>query len=247
MKSIALFISLLIFPFLIWSQANFVTNGTIVYEKRTQQHKQLLELGEENEWIQMQLKNVSKVLIETYELQFTPQQSLYKLSKENPENKYSWGRKPSETDWVQMFFDNQQLKAQKEVFEQVYQIEDSIRNLTWRLSDETRTIAGFECKKAVTKICDSVYVVAFYTDQIIPSGGPESFGGLPGMILGLAVPRLHTTWFATTVTVTNKALALPTGKQKGKKAGWKILEGDLQKATKDWGKESARLIWGFLI
>ncbi|MFY7651080.1 MAG: GLPGLI family protein [Chitinophagaceae bacterium] len=247
MKSIALFISLFILPSFIWSQANFVSNGTIIYEKRTQQHKQLLELGEENEWIQMQLKNVSKVLIETYELQFTPQQSLYKLSKENPDNKYSWGRKPSETDWVQMFFDNKQLKAQKEVFEQVYQMEDSIRNLTWRLSDETRTIAGFECKKAVTKICDSVYVVAFYTDQIIPSGGPESFGGLPGMILGLAVPRLHTTWFATAVTVNNKELALPTGKQKGKKASWKILEADLQKATKDWGKESARLIWGFLI
>jgi GLPGLI family protein len=38
-----------------------------------------------------------------------------------------------------------------------------MRNYQWRITDETRTIAGFECKKAVTKICDSVYVVAFYT------------------------------------------------------------------------------------
>ncbi len=247
MKSIAFLISFFILPFLLWSQTNFVTSGTIIYEKRVQQHKQLLELGEQNEWIQLQIKQISKVLVDTYELQFTQQQSLYKLSKENTENKYGWGRKPSETDWVQMQFETEQFKAQKEVFEQIYLMEDSIRKLQWRLSDETRTIAGFECKKAVTKICDSVYVVAFFTDQIMPSGGPESFGGLPGMILGLAVPRLHTTWFATSVIVNNKAIALPTGKQKGKKASWKQLEADLQKATKDWGKESARLIWGFLI
>jgi GLPGLI family protein len=30
---------------------------------------------------------------------------------------------------------------------------------------------------------DSVFIVAFYTDQIVTSGGPESFNELPGMIL----------------------------------------------------------------
>ena len=44
---------------------------------------------------------------------------------------------------------------------------------------------------------DSVYVIAFYTDQITTTGGPESFNGLPGMILGVAIPRINTTWFAT--------------------------------------------------
>ena len=29
--------------------------------------------------------------------------------------------------------------------------------------------------------------------------GPELFTGLPGMILGLAIPRYYTTWFATKV------------------------------------------------
>ena len=36
-------------------------------------------------------------------------------------------------------------------------------------------------------MCDTVYVVAFYTEDIPVSGGPEMFGGLPGMILELTV------------------------------------------------------------
>ena len=48
----------------------------------------------------------------------------------------------------------------------------------------------FLCRKALTKICDSVVVVAFYTNEIIPSGGPESFGGLPGMILEFGHPQV---------------------------------------------------------
>jgi GLPGLI family protein len=64
---------------------------------------------------------------------------------------------------------------------------------------------------------DSIYVVAFYSDKILFPGGPESFTGLPGMILGIAIPRLHTTWFATTVTpgeVKEEELKSPT---RGKK------------------------------
>ncbi|ULT40412.1 GLPGLI family protein [Niabella defluvii] len=43
-------------------------------------------------------------------------------------------------------------------------------------------------------------MVAFYTDEIITKAGPESFNGLPGMILGLAIPHQHITIFATSVT-----------------------------------------------
>jgi hypothetical protein len=68
----------------------------------------------------------------------------------------------------------------------------------------------------VARIFDSVVVIAFYTDEIIPTSGPESFGGLPGMILGLAIPRLHTTWYATKLEVMdNPGAIIPpkTGKK----------------------------------
>ena len=147
--------------------------------------------------MQMMLKAYPKIINDTYELRFDENKSAYKLAKENPDNKYlMWGTKPTETDGVIQDLQSKTVSTQREVFENTYIIKDSLRNLDWRITDETREIAGFECRKAVTKICDSVYVVAFYTDQIAVSSGPESVGGLPGMILGLALPRLYTTCVA---------------------------------------------------
>ncbi len=39
--------------------------------------------------------------------------------------------------------------------------EDSVTYVRWKIDDETRTIAGFKCRKAIGVIMDSVYVVAF--------------------------------------------------------------------------------------
>ena len=186
-----------------------------------------------------------RFVTDTYELNFTKNKSTYKLKAENTDNKYIWGLKPSETDCVIQDIENNKLIVQRDVFEQTYLIADSIKNFEWKITGETREIAGFDCKKAVTKICDSVYIVAFYTEQIMVSSGPESFGGLPGLILGLAVPRLASTWFATkieTTVPTEKQLSVPT---KGKKANWKQLNIDMQKAMKDWGKGGSRSMWKF--
>jgi GLPGLI family protein len=178
-----------------------------------------------------------------YELHFSQNKSAYHLKAENTENKYLWGTKPSETDITVQDFENNKLSIQRDVYEQTYLINDTIRKFEWKLTGETREIAGFECKKAVTKICDSVYIVAFYTDKIMVSSGPESFGGLPGLILGLAVPRLATTWFATKVETTTPPAKQLTPVQKGKKVNWLQVNADMKKAMKDWGKYGARRIW----
>ena len=95
--------------------------------------------------------------------------------------------------------DTRQFIAKNYFMMDQYLLEDSVRSIKWKLENEVRKIAGFECRKAVGRFHDSVYVVAFYCPEIIPQGGPEFFTGLPGMILGLAIPRLYTTWFATKV------------------------------------------------
>ncbi len=62
-----------------------------------------------------------------------------------------------------------------------------------------REIAGYTCRRANALVMDSIYVVAFYTEVIPVSSGPEIFSGLPGMILGVALPHENVTWFATSV------------------------------------------------
>ncbi len=135
--------------------------------------------------------------------------------------------------------------SQKKVFEETFLVKDSLRNINWKITDETRDIAGYTCRRANAIVLDSIYVVAFYTDEIAVSGGPESFTGLPGMILGIALPHENITWFATKVnevTVDPKNLNPPT---KGKPVNNKQLRTTLQAALKDWGdyaKESFKAL-----
>lgn len=109
--------------------------------------------------------------------------------------------------------------SRKKAVDDEFLVIDSMRKVKWKITDETKQIAGFTCRRANAIIMDSVYVVAFYTDQIVPRSGPESFSGLPGMILGVALPYEHMSWFATHViskTISNKQLQPPGNGKKVK-------------------------------
>lgn len=92
-----------------------------------------------------------------------------------------------------------QLISKRKVFDDTYLLKDRLKNIKWKFTDEVRDIAGYPCHRANGLTLDSVYVVAFYTDKIPVSGGPELFGGLPGMILQLALPHENVSWIATKV------------------------------------------------
>ncbi|MEQ1798025.1 MAG: GLPGLI family protein, partial [Lacibacter sp.] len=222
------------------AQVKFISSGHIEYEKRVNQFSFYDKEEDEQPWVVEMKKVFPKMVSETYFLDFNENKSVFKLAKENTDVKYMWGRKPSETDVTVKDVKNNQISLQRDIFEQTYLVKDSLQNYEWKISNETRLIAGFECKKAVTKICDSVYIVAFYTDEITVSSGPESFGGLPGMILGLAVPRLQVTWFATKVDIKEPTEAMLNPKQKGKAVNWEVYQKDLNKAMKDWGKYGSK-------
>lgn len=81
-------------------------------------------------------------------------------------------------------------------------IQDSLTQVRWKITDEYRNIAGYDCRRANGITLDSVYIVAFYTDQIPTSAGPGTVHGLPGTILGLAVPEQHFNIYATKVEMT---------------------------------------------
>ncbi len=119
---------------------------------------------------------------------------------------------------------------QKEFYERTYLVKDSIRQIKWKITDEMREIAGYNCRRANGIMLDSIYVVAFYTDEIHVNGGPESFNGLPGMILGVSVPHEHITWFASSIkeqTVEPKTLLAP---KKGTVVNNKQMEAEIMKA-----------------
>jgi GLPGLI family protein len=199
-------------------------------------------LEEGNSWTEMEKKVTTKFYTTYYDLYFNNNTTLYKTGRD-PEMKQNkvWGVFESE-NVIQTNLDSNTFIAQKDVRTDFFLISDSIRKIDWKISGEFRPIAGFNCRKAVGKILDSIIVIAYYTDEIIPAGGPESFAGLPGMILGIGVPRMHATWYATKLElmeVTDKMLAAP---KKGKKNNTATFNTQVKNAFKDWGDEGKRMI-----
>jgi GLPGLI family protein len=221
----------------------YLTEGRIEYEKKLNMHARLDALfgKEDNTWKDMEKKRSPKFKTSYFELRFHDNQTLYAPGRENPEN-IRLRPEPAEENVIYSDLDHRESVAQKKVFEELFLVRDSTRSIRWKITDEKRNIAGFDCRRANAVIMDSVYVVAFYTDAIVTPGGPESFSGLPGMILGIALPYEHITWFATKVlteSTTTASLQAPT---KGRKVNNKELLGTLNETLKKWGKYGATYI-----
>ncbi len=221
------------------ANAQYILGGKIEYERRTNAHAQY----EGQDWFEKFKSTVPKFTTLFYDLAFDTARTFYKPGKE-PENPNQWGKGAASENIVYTDLRAKKVSALKAIFETKFLVHDSIRKATWKEKNEIRTIAGHQCHKAVTTICDSVYVVAFYAEDIPVSGGPEMFGGLPGMILELAVPRLHTTWTATKVDM------VPIGDtdfkepMKAKKiVSQKEMLESLKTSFADWGKEAAANVW----
>jgi GLPGLI family protein len=220
------------------AQPRFITSGKIEFERKTNIHRLYYTDTEMSSWDEQFKKLIPQFKVNYFDLVFTEGKSLYKPGRENPDDKNIGFPPPATENVVYKDLQTQTGASQKKVYETQFLILDSLRNATWKLQPEIRTIAGFECRKAITRICDSVVVVAFYTEEIVPPSGPESFQGLPGMILGLAVPRLYTTWFATKVELLaagEEAKIVPP--TKGKKVTDKEALGYVNEGIKDWGEK----------
>ena len=223
----------------------FISEGKIEYERRDNLYDQFKDYEWDESISDVVKKSIPKFKLTYYDLTFTENATYFKPGRENPENdKLSdwFGTQPGEGNIIYTNIGSKKITSQKNVFGALYLVQDSTRKIKWKITDETRTIAGFSCRRANAMVMDSIYVVAFYAEEIIAGGGPESFSGLPGMILGLALPHQHITWFATkveAVPVSASSLVPPT---KGKQVNNATLKQSLNDKMKDWGKGGRRVM-----
>ena len=228
------------------ARAQFTSYGKIEYERKVNIHRQMDDMADDpqnSSWIERFKSQVPKFSTSYFDLYFNTNKVIYKPGRESEQQFKMFGGGPAAENVVLTDMNAHKVSANKQVYDQKFHIEDSMRVLKWKIEDEVRTIANYKCRKAVSRICDSVYVVAFYTEDILVSGGPEMFSGLPGMILELAVPRLYTTWVATKVDI-----VLPKNEDfdmtdKGKKTTQAEMVTALQESLKQWGKMANRNIW----
>ncbi len=227
-----------------FAQQQFIVKGKIEFERITNIHKQF----DNNSFSEMMKKSLPQYKTEYFDLYFSEDKTLYKPGKEVAQQKIpDWMSWPAGDNVVFNDINAGKFTSQKAVFENTFLVQDSLRKMHWKITPDTRTIAGFECRKATAIIMDTVFVVAFYTDQIVTPGGPESFTGLPGMILGLAIPRMNITWFATKLEMIEVKDVDAMAPKKGKKTNVADLNNQLKSSLKNWGKDGQRFIWRIMI
>ena len=230
--------------------AAFLTQGNISFEKRVNTLALIQERFSKDDdvWEQQIIDAYKKAGIQFktahFNLAFKDEKTLYTpIADDAQQNTPSDFTSVANQNIVYSNLDKQQSIAFKTVFDDKFLIKDSTRKIHWKITDELRDIAGFRCRRANAIIMDSIYVVAFFTTEILTTGGPESFNGLPGMILGVALPHEHVTWFATKVSasqpVTDADLMPPA---KGKPVNKKEYYDKLRESLKDWGKTGGMIM-----
>ncbi len=183
-------------------QDNVYTQGKITYERKLYLIKSLEDMGWANDWLDRMRDKLPKVVLTNFDLVFTPEKSYFDKSEvqDNSADKVPrWLQGYSSTNEVYTDIDAHKMVIKKTEMGKDFLIDDTFPDMQWKISDEFRTIAGYACRKATTIVQDSLFIIAFYTDAIYPSIGPEHFYGLPGTILGVAIPRLHVSYLATKV------------------------------------------------
>jgi GLPGLI family protein len=255
-KKIILFAALLGLSASLRAQyAHFTSSGTIEFEKRTNAYALIQKIiNKDNEaWLQPAFdyykKNSPQFKTLTANLEFENNKTLYTPDQADLPQNALMGDSPMLNQFNTIFTDltSKHSVDQKKVFEQTYLVKDSVRKIKWKITDETRDIAGYTCRRANGIYLDSIYVVAFYTTRIPVAGGPESFSGLPGMILGVALPHENITWFATKVTegsIPQDAIVPP---KKGKSTNEKELWKTLQDLAESWGRIGKLYLKGFML
>jgi GLPGLI family protein len=227
-----------------YGQATFIESAKVEYEKVINMHK-LMDDGDS--WFEDFKRRMPALRKLYFDLYLSGNQSLYKPGREAQDDKYmGWGDL-TEANHAYQNHGSGTVVHQKQIYEEKFLVQDSLLNIEWKLLDETRTIAGFECRKALGRFHDSLYVVAFYTDAILINAGPEGFHGLPGLILGVAFPRIHTTWFATKVEhLSDKDVAAIKPPASGKKVNRNELSATVQSIVKRWSrwdKRANEVLW----
>jgi GLPGLI family protein len=175
----------------------FIDKAVVEYEVKVNIKK---TMGN-NSWAEMLKDNMPQFKTGYYNYTFANNKSVYKFSRWDDKKMPEFLRKSDEENVWYMDHNTSRINMQKNVFGSNFNIEDSMPAIEWKLTNENRIIAGFNCRKAIGRIMDSVYVFVFYTEEIMIPGGPCSINGLPGLVLGMTIPRMYASWIATKVMV----------------------------------------------
>ena len=206
-----IFLALTVMLVSITSSFAQVKEGKLIFERKVNMHKMITDP-------EMRAR-IPEFRTDKFELLFNEQASMFKtiVEEEAPDPFANSGggggggmrfafRMPETATFTDI--PNQMQYESRSLFEKEFLIVDSLKPNKWKLSEETKTIAKFVCKKATTMIVPQqmnmrfgggrnrnntdttapvkpkeIELVVWYTESIAVSVGPDAYAGLPGAIL----------------------------------------------------------------
>jgi GLPGLI family protein len=244
-KNILLFAVYLCFGFVSKAQQIFLEKVSIDYVKTVAVWPLMKEM--DPQWFEQGKDRMPKETVSYFNFTSDGSKSVYKRTKEPDIPRNMWFQPFADNNVVYNDYTTGTTISQKPIYEETFLVKDSLLKVKWKITADTRMIAGFECRKAVGILYDTVSVFAFYTDEITISGGPEGINGLPGMILGVGIPRLHTTWFATQVKAPEINSKTLTPSSKGKVVTRKSMLESLDRIMKQWEEWGRKMVLAFFV
>ena len=166
-----------------------ITAAKIVYERKTNLYKKF----KRNDNIQRWVKEEDKIKTDYFELFINDTCSAFKPQESDLRENLSWATAKNS---VYQFPARKHRYLIKTMWGEELHLTDSLSVREWQITESTRKIAGYLCRKAIWKYNDSTRIYAWFSYDITPSTGPESFNGLPGTILGLATEDGGVVYFA---------------------------------------------------
>lgn len=208
-----------------------IKSGKITYERKTNLYKKFKNNGDVKEW----LKEEDKNKLDVFELYFNDSLSVFKPQESDLVERMSWSTNKNSV--YQNRKTNKRLTI-KTIWGEQFLLDDTLRMSKWKITENKRNVCGYQCRKAILNENDTTRLYAWFCSELDATIGPESLGGLPGVILGLATEDGGVIYFAKTVEIIKPTLEVLLPK-KTKEKLYKTAELKAQ-ITKDFGKEK----WG---
>lgn len=200
------------------------TEGKILYEEKMNMHVDLKMDGENDEMMEQLKAMMPEHRISKKMLTFMESASLYTNfdDGEAPEEMTHEGegfefrmKFEEPEDILYKDLDARKMVRQQEFFTRKFLIKDKSKEMKWKLTGESKEVLGYMCQQAVSG--DSAdRVIAWFTSEIPVSGGPSSYGQLPGMILEVEANEGKLTITASSITLEEVDKKEITEPKKGK-------------------------------
>lgn len=216
-----------------------ITSAKITYERKTNLYKKF----NNKDWILRWVKEEEKIKIDYFELYITDSCSLFMPQESELRENYSW---TTSKNTVYQYPRKSSRYMIKTMWGEELHLTDSLHPRKWRITESSRKIAGYTCRKAVWQANDSTRIYAWFSYDLAPSTGPESFNGLPGTILGLANEDGGIVYFAKKVEILKPEASLFVPPKKKKIYTVSELKAQLTKqyGYEQWFKENIREHFG---